>query len=77
MKKASTIEVSLLLEDWQSLPCEAFEVLQKGCLLFANRFEEFSRGKDNFSKIGKPQISLLLFGFVFFCGNDSEIIWIV
>lgn len=65
VKKASTMEVNLLLGDCQSLLCEAFEVLWKGCLLFANRFEEFSRGKDNLDKIGKPQISLLLFGFVF------------
>lgn len=32
VQKVSTIEVSLLLGDYQSLPCEAFEVLQKGCL---------------------------------------------
>lgn len=68
VRKASTIVVSLLWGDCQSLPFErkAFEVLQNGCLLFTNLFEEFSRGKDNFSKICKPQISLLLFGLVFF-----------
>lgn len=70
VKKARTIVVSLLLGDCQSLPLERkdFEVLQKGCLLFTNQFEEFSREKDNFSKICKPHIFLLLFGLVFVLG---------
>lgn len=71
VKKASTIVVSWFLGDCQSLLFErkAFEVLQKGCSLFTSLSEEFSRGKDNISKICKPHISLLFFGLLFlvFC----------
>lgn len=86
VKKAITIVARWLLGGCQSLLFErkAFEVLQKGCSLFTSLCEDFSRGKDNFSKICKLQIFLLLFVLfwfwvlVVFCSeDDTEIIWIV
>lgn len=74
VKKASTIEVSLLLGDCQSLLCDAFEVFQKGCLSIG--LKNFLGERTTLAKLATSDFLATLW-FCFCCDSDSEIIWIV